>query len=197
MGGVARTYTKVARAAAQDRTRTALVDAAERAFFTGPWGQASLEAIAADAGVTKQTLLRHFGSKDALLEQAYARAFDAVREQRMSAPPDDVDAAIDNLLDHYEEHGERGMKLGALPSTGRMAEFGERARQMHYDWVDHAFGAHIGATRGVARARLRAALIVACDIRSWWILAHDLELGRREVRATLILTVRRLLEEDT
>jgi AcrR family transcriptional regulator len=190
-----RTYTKVARAAAQDRTRTALLAAAEEAFFAGPWEQASLEAIAARAGVTKQTLLRHFGSKDGLLEAAYARAFEQVRAQRLSAPADDIEGAIDNLLDHYEQHGERALKIGALGGDGVPARLGRRAREMHYAWVEHAFGAWLARARGPERRRLRAALIVACDVQSWSILARDLALPRREVRATLILTVGRLLGE--
>ena len=191
-----RTYTKVARAAAQDRTRTALLDAAEEAFYAGSWEQASLEAIAARAGVTKQTLLRHFGSKDGLLEQAYERAFERVRAERLSAPADDIDGAIDNLLDHYERHGERALKIGALGGDGTLGRFGRRAREMHYDWVEHAFGAWLRRTRGADRRRLRAALIVACDVQAWWILAHDLALSRRDVRATLDLTIRRLVGED-
>ena len=192
-----RTYTQVARAAAQDRTRTALLDAAEEAFFAGPWQQASLEAIAARAGVTKQTLLRHFGSKDGLLEQSYARAFDRVRAERLSAPTDDLEGAIDNLLHHYEQHGARAMRIGTMSGDGTLAWIGRRARELHHGWVEHAFGTWLDRTRGAERRQLRAALIVACDVQAWWILAHDLALPQRDVRATLVLTVRRLLGEDT
>jgi AcrR family transcriptional regulator len=192
----ARTYTKVARAAAQDRTRTALLDAAEEAFFAGPWDQVSLEAIAGRAGVSKQTLLRHFGSKDGLLEHAYERAFDRVREERLTAPTDDIEGAIDNLLDHYDRHGGRAMKLGPLTGNRTTARFGRRAREMHYDWVEHAFGAWLDRARGTEQRRLRSALIVACDVQAWWILSHDLALSRRDIRATLVLTIRRLLGED-
>lgn len=189
-----RSYTKVARAAAQERTRDALVESAQEAFFSSCWDDVSLEAIAADAGVTKQTLLRHFGSKAGLLEQAYVHAYERVREQRLSAPPNDVAGAVDNLLDHYEQHGERAMRLG--PSAGgKFDEFGCRARELHYDWVEHAFAASLGAVAGRERARLRAALIVTCDVQAWWILAHDLGLERDDVRATLVLTIRRLLGE--
>lgn len=190
-----RSYTKVARAAAQERTRAALLESAHEAFFDGRWDQVSLETIADDAGVTKQTLLRHFGSKRGLLEQAFLQAQEQVREQRLSAPPDDVAGAVDNLLDHYEQHGERAMQLGPL-AVGQLAEFARHARELHYDWVEHAFAASLAATAGRERARLRAALIVACDVQAWWILARDLGLARDEVRATLILTIRRLIGED-
>src|SRR4051812_35020385 len=63
-----RTYTQVARAEASERTRDALLDAATEAFFSGTWGSLSLDAIASAAGTTKQTLLRHYGSKQGLFE---------------------------------------------------------------------------------------------------------------------------------
>jgi hypothetical protein len=67
---------------------------------------------------------------------------------------------------------------------------------MHYEWVEHAFGAWLDRARGTKQRRLRGALIVACDVQAWWILSHDLALSRRDVRATLVLTIRRLLGED-
>jgi AraC-like DNA-binding protein len=59
-----RPYKQVARARAQERTREALLDAAVEEFYGDRWGQASLEALATRAGVTEQTLLRHFGAKE-------------------------------------------------------------------------------------------------------------------------------------
>jgi AcrR family transcriptional regulator len=192
----ARGYVKVARAEAEEQTREALLDAADDAFLSGPWDEASLEGIARSAGVTKQTLLRHFGSKAGLLEQVLLRAFDEVKEQRLSVPANDIAGAVDNLLDHYEMRGGRAMRSSNLDLDGSLANLGRLARQFHYDWVDLAFGGWLGAAPRAERRRLRAALIAACDVQMWWILSHDLELARAEVRATLILTIKRLLGED-
>jgi AcrR family transcriptional regulator len=194
-----RSYTQVARAAAQERTRTALLDAAEAAFFSGAWEQTSLTEIAVAAGVTKQTLLRHFGSKDGLAAHAAQRGQQQVREQRWSAPTDDLPGAVDNLLDHYDEFGGRAMKIAAgLASLGgaETEDLGRTARQIHYDWVDHAFGTWLGRARGKTRGRRRAALIVLCDVQTWWLLSRDLGLARDEVRATLILAIEGLLEGE-
>jgi AcrR family transcriptional regulator len=188
-----RTYTKVARAAAEEQTRTALLDAAEVAFFD-EGGAHSLEAIAAAAGVTKQTLLRHFGSREGLFHESHRRAFERVREQRLRAPRNDVEGAIDNLLDHYEAVGDRALRIGTMTTTELPADIGRVARQLHYEWVEHAFGAWLGAAEH--RSRLRAALIAACDVQTWSIFAHDLGFERAEVRQTLLLIIRRLLEED-
>jgi AcrR family transcriptional regulator len=194
--GSGRGYVKVARAEAEEQTRAALLDAADEAFLSGPWEQASLEAIARAAGVTKPTLLRHFGSKQGLLERVLLRAFDEVAEQRLGVPTNDIAGAVDNLLEHYEVRGGRAMRSSNLEMDGPLVDVGRRARQFHYDWVDLAFGAWLAAARPSARRRLRAALIAVCDVQTWWILSHDLELSRADVRATLILTIKRLLGED-
>lgn len=188
-----RTYTKVARAEAEQQTRAALIAAADEAFLSGPWVRVSLESIAQSAGVTKQTLLRHFGSKDGLLEQTLRLAIPRVEKQRLSAPTDDIPGAVDNLLDHYEQRGGRAMRSTNLDLGGPLAELAQISRQFHYDWIDHAFGRWLAPVPSAERARLRAALIAICDVQSWSILAHDLGLSRAEVRATLILCIRRLL----
>jgi TetR/AcrR family transcriptional repressor of mexJK operon len=48
--------------------RRAIVEAAARVFLTAGYGPASMDAIAAEAGVSKQTVYSHFGAKDALFE---------------------------------------------------------------------------------------------------------------------------------
>jgi AcrR family transcriptional regulator len=194
--GAARGYVKVARAEAEEQTREALLDAADEAFLSGPWDEASLDGIARSAGVTKQTLLRHFGSKAGLLERMLLRAFDEVQEQRLSVPTDDIAGAVDNLLEHYEVRGGRAMRSSNLDLDGSLADLGRAARQFHYDWVELAFGAWLATARPTERRRLRASLIAICDVQAWWTLSHDLELSRAEVRATLILAINRLLGED-
>lgn len=61
------------RVAAGRETRTRLIEAAiARLSDIGP--DASFDAIAADAGVTKGALYHHFGSKEALIEEVYKEA---------------------------------------------------------------------------------------------------------------------------
>jgi AcrR family transcriptional regulator len=182
-----RPYKQVARAKARERTRDALLDSANEEFFEGDWLKASLESLSAKAGVTKQTLLRHFGSKDGLLIQALMRGAAQVHDQRWSAPREDIPGTVDNLLDHYEEWGERSMRIGALQrGPAMLAIISRGARQFHYDWVEYAFGPWLKPLEGHVRMRVRASLIVLCDLQSWWILSHDLELPRSEVHAILV-----------
>jgi AcrR family transcriptional regulator len=191
-----RPYKKVARELSQQRTREALLDAADEEFDEGRWRRSSLDALAAKAGVTKQTLLRHFGSKDGLLLQALARGAVQVLDQRFSAPVGDVSGAVENLLDHYEAFGRRGLRIGTWQEgPAVLAKLERVARQVHYDWVDYAFAPWLQSLEGDARARRRTALIALCDVHTWWLLSHDLGLARPAVGATLTEAIERLLGE--
>ena len=46
------------------------------------------------------------------------------------------------------------------------------------------------------RRRRRAALIALCDVHAWWLLSHDLELSRAQVRAILIDAIERLIPKE-
>lgn len=193
-----RPYRQVARAQSQRRTQEALLDAAVDEFYKDRWHKTSLEALSAKVGVTKQTLLRHFGSKDGLLLQALMRSGAQVLEQRWSAPKGDVKGTLDNLIDHYEEWGERALRIGAWQQKGPavLAKLSQAARGVHYSWVEYAFEPWLESLEEQARVRRRAALIAICDVHTWWLLAHDLELPRAQVHATLTEAVEALLKVE-
>ena len=196
-GEPTREYRQVERAKAQERTREALIEAAANEFFEGNWLKTSLDSLSHKAGVTRQTLLRHFGSKDGLLMQSLMRGAAQVRDQRWSTPTKDIPGAVDNVLDHYEEWGERSMRIGAWQTGPAMlAMLSNGARQFHYAWIEYAFGQWLEDLDEKARARRRASLIVLCDVQSWWILSHDLGLARAEVHAILTNLIERLLAEQ-
>ncbi|MBE1485786.1 TetR/AcrR family transcriptional regulator [Plantactinospora soyae] len=104
------------------RNRDRLLDAAVRAFSQeGP--EATLDAIAKDAGVGIGTLYRHFPTREALVEAAYRneldRLCDAAAELLQSMPPDEaIRAWMDRFIDYMTT--KRGMAdaLRALIASG-------------------------------------------------------------------------------
>jgi AcrR family transcriptional regulator len=192
-----RPYNKVEREHSQQRTRDALLDAADEEFYGNRWHRTSLEALSKKAGVTKQTLLRHFGSKDGLLLQAMMRGAAQIFEQRWSTSAGDVAGAVENLLDHYETWGERSLRIGSWQSgPAVLGKLSQGARQVHYSWVEYAFAPWLESLDEPARTRRRAALIALCDVQTWWIMSHDLGLERAEIHATLTDAIERLFAEE-
>jgi AcrR family transcriptional regulator len=93
------------------RNRDRLLDAAVRAFSQdGP--EATLDAIAKDAGVGIGTLYRHFPTREALIEAAYrselARLCDSVGELLAAQAPD---LALRTWMDRFVDYmaTKRGM----------------------------------------------------------------------------------------
>lgn len=103
-------------AAAEARTPTAgrILDTASELFFLHGIRAVGVDTIAAEAGVTKMTLYKHFGSKDALVaahlrtrdQRWRARWHDAI--QRCSRPTERLLAVFDVYERSLVEDGLRG-----------------------------------------------------------------------------------------
>ncbi len=84
-----------------ERTRTRILDVAERQFARSGYGGVSLRAVAADAGVRPFTIQHHFGPKASLYQAVLCR-FDEALMKRLGERAGDATGAsdlIDGLLD--------------------------------------------------------------------------------------------------
>lgn len=182
-----RPYKQVARARAQQRTRDALIDAASEELSKGGLAKASLQTVAAKAGVTKQTVLRHFGSKEGLIEAAMRRASDIVRRERAGAPIGDIPGAVRNLMEHYERYGDRMMRVLAeehrIPLMQRITD---RGREVHREWVARTFEPQLANLSDEVRLRRMAQLVAVCDLYVWKLLRRDMELDVPETEVAVI-----------
>ena len=104
-------------------TRERTVGAALTAFGTRGYETTSLDALAAELGVRKQTILYHFPSKDALLDAVIAEAgteLIAVLEQAVSGPGagwSRVEAVVRSV---FRLAGRRPELLGLLREVSRL-----------------------------------------------------------------------------
>jgi len=67
-----------------------VLEAARRHFYEHGFERASLDAIAAEAGVSKMTVYSHFGSKEGLFEAVIGQRTSGVVADRAGAPVPDV-----------------------------------------------------------------------------------------------------------
>jgi AcrR family transcriptional regulator len=203
-----RPYKQVARAQAQERTRETLLQAASEEVERDGWTQASLESVAERAGVTKQTALRHFGSKEGLLDAVIRRTSTIVVKERAEAPIGDIPGAVANLMRHYERYGDTVVRV--LPYRDAVFRvFGhddrgslvqralDRGHEVHEEWVLRTFEPQLANLEVRARERRMAQLVAICDVYMWKILRRDLGLSLRRTEATLVELIERLVEPDT
>jgi AcrR family transcriptional regulator len=182
-----RPYRMSARADAAAATRERLLAAAWRHFASHPYENVRLQEIAADAGVTAQTLHTQFGSKDQLLTAAYAWFGEQEITQRDTAPAGDIHRAIKILFDRYEAHGIAILRMlsqeDRIPAIAHMTEAG---RAYHREWAAKTFTPLLRGLRGASRERRLAAIVVATDLLVWKLLRHEMQLDRTRAESVVV-----------
>lgn len=180
-----RPYTQTARAAATQRTRDALLDAAIDAFLAAGHLETPLETIAEAAGTTARTALRHFGTKDALTAAAIQRATTRVAAERSPAATGTA-AAITALVAHYETWGQPMAQLAAYAGARPdLAAILSDATRLHLAWIDTVFADALTGCSPATRAYRHALLATACDVETWRSLRHRHGLGRAAVERAM------------
>ena len=77
-----RRYDSTGRRVRALRTRTAVIDAAERQFLEDGYGAATIASIAQEAGVSVETIYKSFGSKSGLVREIYERGLEGRGDKR-------------------------------------------------------------------------------------------------------------------
>ncbi|GGO90396.1 hypothetical protein GCM10011584_22070 [Nocardioides phosphati] len=156
----------------------------------------SLEDVAAEAGVSVQTILRHFGTRAGLLETTMEYALARVAGER-EAPVGDVDAAVRVIVDHYEQRGRTALLMLAQEDDPAVTDLTRRGRKLHRDWVTEVFAPFLGGGDGADGSAeddgLVDLLVVATDVYTWKILRLDRRLSRARTEARMRRLVGALL----
>jgi AcrR family transcriptional regulator len=177
-----------ARAVATAETRRRLLEAALELFEERFLDEITLDDVAERAGVSVQTLIRHFGTRDGLFTAAAEEVRGLISSQRDRAPVGNVAADVRNLVEHYEEWGAR-VSLRLLAQEGRdplISEMVASARALHRDWVERVFAPLLEHHSGAARRRLLAQLVAVCDVYYWKVLRKDMGLSRRDTERAIL-----------
>lgn len=186
---VGRSYRMVARAEQAEDTRRQILDAAMGILF-GSQAPITLQSTAEQAGVSVQTILRHFGSRSELVDAAATEAWQRVIDLRGLAPPGDVTASVKFLFIHYESYGDRLIQARAREGVvSELAGGLNRARADHRRWVARTYRPQLATRPDLERERALNALVAVTDVYNWKLLRRDMELDRREAEATLTSVV--------
>jgi AcrR family transcriptional regulator len=194
-GLIHRPYRMTARAATTAATGERILNAAVETFWERPTVELSLNEIASRAGVTVQTVIRRFGSKDGVVAAAVERETAKVGRQRDPALVTSPTDAVRQLVDHYEVLGDRVIQMLAeevrTPALGQVAETG---RRFHREWCEQVFAAALSPLAGRERERRLAQLVAVCDVYTWKLLRRDAGLSRRQTELALLELLEPLLE---
>ena len=183
-----------ARADKTAATRDAITAAWLALFAERAYGEITLDLVAERAGVTVQTVIRHFGSKEGLNAAVIETVAEDETARRMAMPAGTVAEAVGGVVAHYERLGDVVLRVLAqedgLPALKAAADLG---RQVHRDWVTQTFA---DALASPDRRRRRAQLVALTDIYVWKLLRRDQGLSRRQTELAMTEMVTALLEGE-
>lgn len=177
------------RAEAAEQTARAILDAAADLFVAEEYDDVTLAAIAERAGVTLQTVLRRFGSKDELFGAVSREKAAQIRGERVPERRGDARAAVRAIVTSYERMGDLGWRLLRHETQhATIRDILVDARAMHRRWVEDCF-AGVVPERGERRARCIDLLFTATDFYVWKLHRRDLGKSRAETEATMLRLV--------
>lgn len=193
VGDGKRPYRMTARAEAVEATREAICAAAIELWLDVPYDELTLDDIAERAGTTRQTVLRHYGSKEGLALAAaewYSPRIEAATEVEAG----DIPAAVSAIVFQYEAMGDANVRL--LEIEDRLAEVHElleRGRSSHRRWVEQSFSPFVERVDRSERERLVDALYAATEVTVWKLLRRDFGRSVDATEAVLDTLVRGVL----
>ena len=173
---------------ASDETERQILDAVAEIIATEDFDAVSMRRVAAKAKVSLSTVVRHFGTKDALLAALVGQGGeDEERDAlRRSMEPGDVAAAVRVVVRDYEEAGDQLMHMLAqehrFPALSELLDLGRRG---HRTWVRWAFSPQLAGRGTAGRTRLEDLLVVATDVYTWKLLRIDRRLGARATESAM------------
>ena len=180
-----RTYTMRARAEAVEATRDRIARAAMARFLGQLYDDVTIAAVAADAGVSAQTVLNHFESKEGLFSAAAAIFSADMAGAREQARPRDAAGAVASLMDQFERSGDGNVRLALLDERIPAVKVAlDDARAHHQAFLADVFADRL-PPEPAERRRALAALHAATDVYTWKLLRRDLGLGRRTAQQVM------------
>jgi AcrR family transcriptional regulator len=190
-----RTYAMRARAEAVEATRERIARKAMGRFLTEAYDDVTIASVARDAGVSHQTLLNHFESKEGLFAAAAERFSADLAAERGARPSADPESVVTHFMDQFERSGDGNVRLALLDERiPAVAAALDQGRAYHQGWLAEVFADRLPED-AAERRRALAALHAATDVYTWKLLRRDLGHSRRAAQRIMTDMVRAILDQ--
>lgn len=189
-----RDYRMGARAQGVREREEAILEAAFDAFLHEYFDLVTIRAIAEAAGVTEQTVIRRFGSKEDLLAACVERFGPRLGGERREVAQNDYRAAVASTVDAYETWGRETMHILAQEDrTPALRRVAERGRSAHRELTAEHFASWLPAPTHRQYDTLLAGFVLALDVYTWKLFRIDHGMTRDGTEAAITHIVESLI----
>ena len=169
-----RSYQQRARAVAAEATGERILSSFLKRLEEQWFEDITLDAVAQDAGVTVQTVVRRFGGKSGLLDSAREHMQEEIQVRRV-VKAGDLDFTVSVLAEDYETAGLLVLRLlGQEERHPMLKTVLDHGRRGHRDWLAEVFASTLEALSPAKRAATLDALVAATDVYVWKLVRLDM-----------------------
>ena len=191
-----RPYRQVARAASTEETRLRVVAAFDAAMRERQMDDITLDQIAAEAGTTRQTVIRLFGGKDGLVEAFVEQFAKGVKQRRVMPKNASHRNVAEALFEDYEAIGDFVIRMLAQEDRHPVLSLWHNiGRATHRGWISKSFEAALPA-EGSERDTMINQLVIAGDVYTWKLLRRDFKLSVDRALAVMSSMFAKLLKGE-
>lgn len=183
---MSRTYRQTKRAAAKHDTADKIVWALHGLMRKRWLEDISLNDIANGSGVSVQTILRHFGSKEGLVA-SLGTSLVPIFTPRVEADALSIERALRIVFKVYEKEGDAIVRsLAQEERHPALKELLNQGRVAHRQWIDVLFAPYLAVMSGKRREEALDALTIITDVGTWKRLRRDNGLTVHRVLRVLV-----------
>lgn len=165
-------------------TRQRILNAARDLFLEKWIDELTLKDVAGYAGVTVQTVIRHFGTREQLLHTAVEEIDLGARDHRRVAADGSLSGIVMALVDYYEIY--HAWVLRSLAQESRVPDLSislTKGRRQHRDWLLTCFAVYLNEVAESDREDLTNQLYTLCEVYVWRVYRLDLKQPRSILEA--------------
>jgi AcrR family transcriptional regulator len=179
-----------------------VLEAAKGLIAEDQFHTATMDELAAAAGVSRATVFNRFGSKLGVLHELFVRAMDSDEMRDIDeAPVAALDAVVDAGCACWEKHGRLLEQLEAIsvlePDADKMVEIERQEHRSDLRGLARRLAAEGLLRPGLSESRAAAALHMLTSLDSFLWLRRDYGLSLRQTRETMTELARTLLRSES
>lgn len=164
-----------------EKTRQAIILAVARLWEKHSFRDITLQLVAQEAGVTTRTILRKFGSREGLFNEALSREAARISAERGKATPGDVEETLKVLLRSYESMGDAAIRNIYLEPELEIAQkIGDSGRRIHREWCMRMFAPFLPDAGHREYETALASYIAATEFYLWKLLRKDMRCTEKQ-----------------
>lgn len=190
-----RKYNASVQAEIRALTHQRVLDGAAALFLEKWLDEMTLQDVAEKSGVTVQTLLRHFGSRDQLFITAIQEIDLGADGRRAEPQSGNVKEIVKAITDYYEEYGDGVLRCLAQEIRFPMLDIPlKKGRVQHRNWVKKVFAIYLTRLSGDERQDLEDQLYSLCEVYLWRIYRIDFKKSRAALEKAWFIQIKSVIE---